>query len=248
MVDRADADAFIKDFGAFGLELYPAAGQRLHLSIIDLTEMIKDHHQYPVDNLYAGIAMTIKIEGIPLSGGFFGVAAFDTVAADRIVGTKAAKLARWRIDIFAIGLPDRRDLRRAACTAPIIATVSLLDLEFVGAHPGAPIGAIGSDGMVEQAAVLFFALFLPPGESAPFEQHLQMIIGIFLFADQSSDVLPADADHVLISFGYDAEDAVRVFVEADGLIANAFAGTVGGRGKICVPAGEVFSVEKGTPA
>src|ERR1041385_6502892 len=86
-----DANIFVEDFGALGLQLDLSFFEGADLTGIDLGAMIEDHEGLAVDAVDRGVAMTIEIEGIPLTGGVFGVAGFYTVATGVVVGAETVQ-------------------------------------------------------------------------------------------------------------------------------------------------------------
>lgn len=228
-----DANLFIEDLGAFGLQLDLAFCQGAELAIVNLGTMVEDHDGLPVDDMHGGVSMAIEIEGIPLAGRFFIIPGLDAVAAGAGIGAERIELALPVIDIVCI-LFYGGDVGRGAGATPVVAGVGLFHLEFLAAHPGAAIGSVGSDGMIEQAAVLLLSFFRAPGEGAPFEEQLEVIVPVFLFGGDATGDLAGDADAFLVVFGCDGE-----YLLGRGIQADAF--------EIDVPIVQVLPIEEGGP-
>src|SRR5258706_6387210 len=117
--------------------------------------MIKDHVPYTVDNMGAGVAFTIQLDGIPLPCWSFSVRIFETTPA-----CLALRAKRRHGSVFIIKITPRRirgdgNIENTAGHTPIIAAIALLDLEFLRPHPVSVIGTVRTNGKVEQAAVAF---------------------------------------------------------------------------------------------
>src|ERR1700731_2779126 len=97
--------------------------------------------------------MTIQIDAVPLSRRFLPVGTLDATSSRFAICTKSKACAGRIVNVFAVGFLNRRYLFHASCHAPIVTTISLLDLEFLGSHPCPVVSSIGAYRMVKQAAV-----------------------------------------------------------------------------------------------
>src|ERR1700759_3078236 len=79
--DRLYPDLAVIHLCTFGLHLYLPFGQRRFLPVIQLAVAIEYHHHLTIHHMYAGVAVAIQVERVPLPGWVFGITLLDTMPA-----------------------------------------------------------------------------------------------------------------------------------------------------------------------
>jgi hypothetical protein len=141
--------------------------------------MIQYHHDPAIDHVHAGVAMAIQVQRIPFSRRMLRIAALVAMTPHSIIHRKGIQSVRpgsysYPLSSFLHG----RNIRHSAGTTPVFADIPFLHLELMRPQPGAPIGAIRADGMIQQTAVLFLMFFSAPLQYSPPKHQLKMIVGI----------------------------------------------------------------------
>src|SRR5437879_2978572 len=99
--------------------------------------------------MYAGIAIAIQVERVPLSRRIFGVALLNTMPALFAFLAKSQECSTWIINIICFRFFVCWYICLSTRTAPIIAGIPFFYLKFLCTHPGAIICPVFSNGMIQ---------------------------------------------------------------------------------------------------
>ncbi len=130
-IQRTYPDLFVKDFRAFGLDLQFAFDEGERGSVFRLAGMIQDHHYPPIDHMYAGVSMTIEVEGIPIARRVLGIAPLPAIPAYRAGRTESQSMARGIVEVYAIGSFCNGNILHPTRYTPVIPHIPFFHLELL---------------------------------------------------------------------------------------------------------------------